>query len=738
VFSFASVPLTPPWKEECVALVLATDAIRLCRGGGWEQVPSRRAVPWVDRLGRREMAEIRGFLARARLCAFSLREVDDGALLALLRTRVLSGQLVVVRAGSQDTEVRDSIDAKRTRVVRAIQAESPHGLSYRGRRYRLVVDSQLYRLADRDGFEVVSRQDAVEVLHGLAAGSGHARAGLAQHLTEAAGLLTPDWRPPRVPDGLVLLRRIVIQQAVGPDLGPTLTPSQLKKLGQKHWIEIELVDLDGEPCSLPYRLEVPGQGSRAGKLDDQGFVGVYEIEAGTGKLFIDGPAEVDDTVELAVKMVDELGQPIAGVSVSFNAGGSTLSAASDGDGVAKVERRRVTTGTVRATDEKALRQILYDRWRNARGEEWFVPPDGEPCSIVEVKRAEKLPAFAVAAAQQRTVVLQPRVVRARLLGMWFDTSKCFLLPTARKTLPMLKDLYAGSPESDLLIVGHTDTAGQPSYNDPLSLERAEAIAAFLRDDVEAWLAWYGAGKPDDKRWGTTEDSSMILALAEQKGEVIPADPPLVAWYQTSRHIDPVDNVMGPVTRRALIREYMSLDGTTLPPEIKVTTHGCGENFPIASTGDGQDKLENRRVELFFFDNPLQAPDRPAAILPAPPGKSSKPGSKEYPEWVLRARQTHDFFPGGDVELTSHISVVLTAGGVPVRDRPYKIYLDGGVVLEGTTGADGFLEHHDVPPGDYTLEVDGCQTTVPTLPEDTHRRLQALDDYWDDTDVSTIV
>ena len=204
-------------------------------------------------------------------------------------------------------------------------------------------------------------------------------------------------------------------------------------------------------------------------------------------------------------------------------------------------------------------------------------------------------------------------------------------------------------------------------------------------------------------------------------------------------IDPLFRALGAGDKTMpLIREYMSLDGTTLPPEIKVTTHGCGENFPIASTGDGQDKLENRRVELFFFDNPLQAPDRPAAILPAPPGKSSKPGSKEYPEWVLRARQTHDFFPGGDVELTSHISVVLTAGGVPVRDRPYKIYLDGGVVLEGTTGADGFLEHHDVPPGDYTLEVDGCQTTVPTLPEDTHRRLQALDDYWDDTDVSTIV
>jgi hypothetical protein len=124
--------------------------------------------------------------------------------------------------------------------VRAIEAEARPGLSYRGRRYKVVADIQLGRLRDRDSYEVAGRQDAVAILHALAAESGSRHAELAAHLNEAADLLTPDWRPPRNPEGLVLLRKTIVHQAVDPDLGPALTPSQLKKLGKTHWIEIDL------------------------------------------------------------------------------------------------------------------------------------------------------------------------------------------------------------------------------------------------------------------------------------------------------------------------------------------------------------------------------------------------------------------------------------------------------------------------------------------------------------------
>ncbi len=36
---------------------------------------------------------------------------------------------------------------------------------------------------------------------------------------------------------------------------------------------------------------------------------MYEIDEGTCKLFIDGPADTDDVEEFTVKSVDELGQP---------------------------------------------------------------------------------------------------------------------------------------------------------------------------------------------------------------------------------------------------------------------------------------------------------------------------------------------------------------------------------------------------------------------------------------------
>jgi outer membrane protein OmpA-like peptidoglycan-associated protein len=736
--------LTPSWQtDDSLVLVEAFEGHRLCREEGWEDLPPMEALREFDwarggTIHHESMSPLRHFAAFCRLTRFSLRDIPDHELLDSVREAIRHGNLLVLRPGNAAGKAPSATTLMR-RLITDIDKQTRGKLSYQGRQYKLVADVDLARVPGRDSYEVASRAEAVAALGAIARDAG----APVELLNNALEKLSKDWRPPfSKADGLILLRRIPVRDSVPRDVSPSITPAQLKKLAENHWIEIEVVDLDGKPCSMPYKLQLPGQSSKDGKegaFDDDGFVGVYDIPAGTGTLVIGASAEPLTVLhEFSVVLVDELNQPLGGVDLDFSLDDSDDAATTDDDGRAKVKQRPAMTGTVHAANEKPLRQLLYDRWQEVRGEDWFVPPADDTYSIVELKRGEALPGLAIAAEKERTVVFQPRVVRARLLGMWFDTDKCFLLPTARKTLPMLSDLYEGNPESDLLVVGHTDTAGKPSYNDPLSLERAESLAAFLRDDVDAWLACYGAGKPAEKRWGETEDTMMIVALAEQNGDVIPDDQPLVAWYQKSRGIDPVDNTMGPVTRRALIGEYMSLDGTTLPEDIRVTSHGCGENFPIAGTADGQSNTEDRRVELFFFDNPVRKPDRPPAILPPAPGKNSKPGAGEYPEWVRRARATHDFFPGGDVEVSSHISVVLMAHGVLVRNRPYKITLDGGVVLEGTTDDGGFLQHHDVPPGDYTLEVDGCQTTVPTLPEDAERRLQVLDDYWDDTDDSTLV
>ncbi|HEX7672114.1 MAG TPA: hypothetical protein VF395_21110, partial [Polyangiaceae bacterium] len=88
----------------------------------------------------------------------------------------------------------------------------------------------------------------------------------------------------------------------------------------------------------------------------------------------------------------------------------------------------------------------------------------------------------------------PRVVlgQVRLL---FNTNKAFLLPTAFPSILSLRSLYFANNPSKLLVVGHADTSGPPDFNDQLALDRATAMIAFLKDDVDGWLAFYDTGVP---------------------------------------------------------------------------------------------------------------------------------------------------------------------------------------------------------------------------------------------------
>lgn len=88
-----------------------------------------------------------------------------------------------------------------------------------------------------------------------------------------------------------------------------------------------------------------------------------------------------------------------------------------------------------------------------------------------------------------TLSIEPYVIRGRLFGGFFDTSKSFVLPSRLDGVRGLVELQDKHPNTLLLVVGHTDTAGKPSYNDPLSLERAAAMAAHLKGTVDDWYAW---------------------------------------------------------------------------------------------------------------------------------------------------------------------------------------------------------------------------------------------------------
>lgn len=255
-----------------------------------------------------------------------------------------------------------------------------------------------------------------------------------------------------------------------------------------------------------------------------------------------------------------------------------------------------------------------------------------------VTRGEILAGLRLPTSERHLIRIVPDAVRLSLFGMYFDTSKNFILPAGLEKLKKVKPLYLKFPESKLLIVGHTDTAGSTDYNDVLSLERAEAMAAYLNDDVDAWLGRYQSSVAEDKRWGEREDFAMLRQLRNR--DTLAGTPPtkgggysdLVRQFQNDNGLT-VDGIAGPKTRRELIKQYMAEDDTTLPQTIKVTKHGCGEFFPVNTLGtdlhedaaDDQPDAKDRRVELFFFNGK-------DGIKPPVVGTNSKKGSTEYPKW----------------------------------------------------------------------------------------------------------
>ncbi|HEY6722753.1 MAG TPA: OmpA family protein [Polyangiaceae bacterium] len=245
---------------------------------------------------------------------------------------------------------------------------------------------------------------------------------------------------------------------------------------------------------------------------------------------------------------------------------------------------------------------------------------------------------------------------ARVRGMLFDTNKSFILNGAIRDMKKIRAVYERNNPSELLIVGHTDTTAQPDINDPLSVERAESVRAYLEDDVDAWLGKFGEHQPVSKRWGDREILQMIEALPDAETRDAEQEP--IRWFQARRRLK-VDGIAGEQTRRQLIFEYMRLDGTTLKDnpdfDIRITTHGCGENFPLDETGEALDEAAlneqedqlDRRVELLFFD-------REFGIDPPPPGRNSPKGSTQYLQWRKRAKAAEDLRATEESVLEVHL------------------------------------------------------------------------------------
>ncbi|MBL8720946.1 MAG: OmpA family protein [Myxococcales bacterium] len=396
-----------------------------------------------------------------------------------------------------------------------------------------------------------------------------------------------------------------------------------------------------------------------------------------------------------VTVVDAWGKPVDGVELEFSYQGTRKKLTTPGSGKARLPDVPSSFGSARIVNVKAVRDTLRPRWKDAL-QPTDLPPDLENPEKLGLDAADLV--TSLESQSPKTLVLVKPLTRIRLVGMHFDTNKCFLKPSAMPGIKQVVSVYQRNPTGKLLVLGHTDTTADDAYNLDLSVERAEAVKAYLEDDVAAWEAWFGEGKPSQKRWGQRETSQMIAALPCEQSVA-----GFQAWSNDTRGTAlEVDGIAGPKTRKALIEAYMALDGTTLPAAIEAVVHGCGEFFPRTDEGDqfgadGVAAAENRRVEMYCFDE---------EIAPPVPGKKATKGEPEVEQWKKQVTRTIDFGSEGDEEVGKiWMELWDKSGQKTLAGAKYTI--TGERDYEGTTDGTGRLLHDLVPHGDYRIRVDGC-------------------------------
>ncbi|CAM4341379.1 OmpA family protein [Zobellia nedashkovskayae] len=84
-------------------------------------------------------------------------------------------------------------------------------------------------------------------------------------------------------------------------------------------------------------------------------------------------------------------------------------------------------------------------------------------------------------------------------GVYFDTNKSDVKGTSQTTLNKMAQILKDYPKSNVLVEGHTDSAGPDEYNMNLSKQRATSVTNYLIsqgiDKSRLETKWYGETQP---------------------------------------------------------------------------------------------------------------------------------------------------------------------------------------------------------------------------------------------------
>lgn len=84
-------------------------------------------------------------------------------------------------------------------------------------------------------------------------------------------------------------------------------------------------------------------------------------------------------------------------------------------------------------------------------------------------------------------------------GVYFDTNKYHINAPSQETLNKLIGIFKEYPDTNILVVGHTDNMGDANYNMSLSKNRAYAVTVYFKNKDLSFSRfttnWFGENQP---------------------------------------------------------------------------------------------------------------------------------------------------------------------------------------------------------------------------------------------------
>jgi outer membrane protein OmpA-like peptidoglycan-associated protein len=105
-------------------------------------------------------------------------------------------------------------------------------------------------------------------------------------------------------------------------------------------------------------------------------------------------------------------------------------------------------------------------------------------------------------------------------GFFFDVNKAELKPDTVANLNKLAEIMQKYPDTNIVVEGHTDSAGKDDYNMKLSEKRAKSVSGYLEQQKVAssrmTVNWYGESKPiasNDTEEGKKQNRRVEISIA---------------------------------------------------------------------------------------------------------------------------------------------------------------------------------------------------------------------------------